>query len=179
MIVGIKGIQDCGKTAIAVATIFELVAHHGYQWSEVVSNILIRRQGVNCVTNEVMRTFITRMVSGGIKHKIILIDEADRIFPSRFWQDREQSDALIGLWQDVKLFNWIIYTAHIGTSVDIMLRQTTQIGIIPLYVKGSDLIKFTIFNALYQRTIKETAENVSKTIFPYYDRWEPVKPINA
>ena len=175
MITGIKGIQDTGKTAVAVAIVMELVAHHGYAWSDVVANIMIKREGVHCITNELMRKYVAKMVTGGLRHKVILFDEADRLFPARFWQEREQSEALIGLWQDVKLFNNIIWTGHIGTSVDVMLRQTTQVGIIPHYIRTQDLIKVYVFNGLYRRKFMLTCPNVSKTIFPFYNRWDIVK----
>lgn len=171
-IVGIRNWQDTGKSALAVATAKELVLRHGYDLTEVVANLHLNWPGAHSVNNQEMRLYIRKMVTNGLRHKIIILDEADRLFPARFWHDPEQTEALIGLWQDVKLFNWIIYTAHLGTSVDVVLRQTTQIELVPEYDEKNDCINFVVYNAQYGLVYEDTCDNVSKTIFPDYDRWE-------
>ena len=175
MIIHYKGIQDCGKTALAVATIIRLLLKNGYDPSEVVANIHLKIPGTHSVDNEVMRAFVLKMVSKGLRHRIVLVDEADRVFPARFWQQPEQTSALIGLWQDVKMFNYVLWTAHRGTGVDLMLRQTTQIGIKPSYSKYEDLIRYRVYNSIYERVFSQTCHDVSRRVFPYYDRWEVVK----
>lgn len=178
MIVAVRAFQDKGKTALAVGAILELCARHGYSYNEVVGNLQFKFPVDNpphSINNMQMRAFVRDMVSKGLKHKIVLIDEADRVFPARFWQKPEQTDALIGLWQDYKLFNYVIYTAHEGTSVDIVLRQVTQIELSPEYDPVNDCINFTIFNAIDGFVDDDCLLNVSRNIFPYYDRWEVIK----
>lgn len=178
MIVGIRAFQDKGKTALAVGAIMELCARHGYAYDEIVANLHLKFPVDNqphCLNNIQMRQYVRSMVTHGLKHKIVLMDEADRLFPARFWQQREQTDALIGLWQDYKLFNYIIYTAHEGTSVDIVLRQVTQIEINPEYDIRNDCINFTIYNQVDGFVDDDCLVNVSKNIFPYYDRWEVIE----
>lgn len=177
MIIGCRAFQDKGKTALAIGYILKLCLEHGYSFNEVVANIHLSFPVSNpphYLPNAKMKLFVERLVHTGMKHKIILLDEADRIFPARFWQDRGQSDALIGLWQDYKLFNYIIYTAHKGTSVDILLRQVTQVELEPDYDEKKDCIPHTIFNAMYGYVDSDILLNVSDRIFPYYDRWEVV-----
>ena len=177
LIVGIRAFQDKGKTALAVGTILELCAKHGYSYDEVVANLHLKfpaEPGPHSLTNPEMRLFIRSMVTKGLRHKVVLMDEADRLFPARFWQQKEQTDALIGLWQDYKLFNYIIYTAHEGTSVDIVLRQVTQIELVPEYDAYGDCINFDIFNSMDGLVDDDCLANVSKNIFPYYDRWEVI-----
>lgn len=177
MIVGIRAFQDKGKTALAVGAILELCAHHGYSYDEVVANIKLKfpvQNPPSSINNTQMRIFVRSMVSKGLKHKIVLLDECDRLFPARFWNKEGQTDALIGLWQDYKLFNYIIYTAHEGTSVDIVMRQVTQIELSPEYDEKNDCIYFDTINAIDGFLDDDCLLNVSKNIFPYYDRWETV-----
>jgi len=178
MIVGIRAFQDKGKTALAIGTILELCAHNGYAYDEIVANLHLKLPVENqphSLTNPQMRAYVRQMVTKGLKHKIVLLDEADRLFPARFWSQKEQTDALIGLWQDYKLFNYIIYTAHEGTSVDIVLRQVTQIELRPEYDDKNNCIPFTIYNAVDGFVDSDSLLNVSKNIFPYYDRWEVIE----
>jgi len=174
MIIGIRNWQDKGKTALAVATAMELVLRHGYEWHEIIANIKLLFP-VNpmpvTLNNRDMRDYMRNMVRMGDKHKIILIDEADRVFPARFWQNKEQTDSLIGLWQDYKLFNYVIYTAHRGTGIDVILREVTQIELEPEYDQYEDCINFTIYNGMDGVVTEDTLLNVSKNVFPYYDRW--------
>lgn len=172
MIVHYRGIQDCGKTATAVATVRRLIKRNGYDPGEVIANIHLKIPGTHSTNNDLMRRFVLDMVSKGLKHKVVLIDEADRVFPARFWQNNEQTTALIGLWQDVKMFNWILWTAHRGTGVDLLLRQTTQVGVRPRYYKNLDLIKARVYNSIYESKSTITIPEVSRHVFPFYDRWE-------
>ena len=175
MITGIRGQQSKGKTALMVASIIELLIFGGYQPDEVVVNFALHIPGVHCIPNDKMRQFLKMMIERGLKHKIIGITEIDRMLPARFWHQAEQTDTLLGLWQDEKLFNWIFWDAHIGSSVDLMLRQTTQIELLPEYEKVNDRILFTVINTLNRESHEETCDNVSKRVFPFYNRWEVIK----
>lgn len=180
MIIAIRAFQDKGKTALAlkiIKSLIELGAKYpdGYRYADIVANILLPNwEGAHSINNNNMRRYIQDMVVRGLEHRIILIDEADRVFPARFWQKPEQTEALIGLWQDYKLFNIVIYTAHEGTGVDIILREVTQIEITPEYIEKSDLVLTTVYNAIEGRVFRDKVENIS-SIFPDYDRWEKVK----
>ena len=174
MITSVRGQQDCGKTASIVAADLEHMTWDGYRPDEVYCNFKLKVPGVNCLNNKQMVAFITDTVKNGIKHKIINITEADRVFPARFWQSREQTEALIGLWQDEKLFNLVYYDAHSGTGVDVTLRNVRQIAWIPKYNKAKDLIKVHVINGLYNREYSLVIPEVSKNVFPYYDRWEVI-----
>lgn len=174
MIYGVKGWQDKGKTSLGLLIAKELILYHGYSTSEFVGNLKVNWPDAHCLTNIQMRQFLKAMVKKGLKHKIIFLDEADRLIPARFWQDKEQTDALIGLWQDEKLFNRIIYTAHKGTSTDIILRLCTQMEFEPDYDEATDSIPFIIYNAVDGIVSDDCAEHVSVTIFPDYDRWEVI-----
>lgn len=178
MIIGIRAFQDTGKTALAIGTILELCLHHGYAFDEVVANISLNfpvDHQPHCVNNQLMKLYIKEMVTKGLRHKVVLMDEADRLFPARFWQQKEQTEALIGLWQDYKLFNYIIYTAHEGTGIDIVLRSVTQVELVPDYDAKNDCIPFVIYNAIDGFVDDDCLLDVSKNIFPYYNRWAVVK----
>jgi len=157
-----------------VAADLEHLTWDGYRPDEVYCNFGLKIPGVHCLNNKAMVAFITDTVKRGLKHKIINITEADRVFPARYWQNREQTDALIGLWQDEKLFNLVYYDAHGGTGVDVTLRNVRQIAWIPKYNKAKDLIKVRVINGLYNREYNLIIPDVKKNVFPYYDRWQVI-----
>lgn len=177
MIISIRAFQDKGKTALAVGLSLELCLHHGYRFDEIHANIPLDfpvEEKPHLYNNAGLRRYIQMLVTTGERHKIIIVDEADRVFPARFWQKEEQTEALIGLWQDYKLFHYIIYTAHGGTGVDVVLRQVTQMELTPEYDKFNDCIPFTIYNAVDGYVSDDCLVDVSKRIFPYYHRWKRV-----
>lgn len=176
-IIGIKAFQDQGKTALGIGVIEYLCFECGYSFDEVVANVHLLfpvYPEPTCLNNTDMKKFVRNMVTNHIKHKIIFLDEADRLFPARFWQKADQTDALIGLWQDFKLFNYIIWTGHAHTGVDLVLREVTHIELNPRYDPLTDSIPFDFYNQLYGVVGDDRLLDVSKNVFPYYDRWEVV-----
>lgn len=124
--------------------------------------------------NKNMVQFIHVMVTKGVKHRIILIDEIDRVFPHRFWQDREQTETLLGLWQDEKLFNYIIGTAHLGLGIDKQIRESMQVEVITdIGIKGKT-VNCTVMNALDMEIFQDTMSQVPLVQRLFYS-WEPVK----
>lgn len=178
MNIGIRGMQSKGKTALMVAVIRELLMFGGYSPDDVAVNFLLRIEGTHSLTNNQMRQLVHKMVTRGLRHKIIGITEIDRLFPARFWQQKEQTEALVGLWQDEKLFNYILWDAHIGSGVDLMLRETMQQELLPEINKPADLIRFVVVDTLEFKTHREVCRNISTEIFPYYDRWEAIGVTN-
>ncbi len=187
MLYGIETFQDKGKSATAVGIAKWLIQNAGYKSSDVIANMRIRWPGATTLHNNALRTEIIRMLKERIKHKIVIIDEADRVFPARFWRNADQSDALIGLWQDEKMFLQVIYTQHVTRSSDKLLLGATQIEIVPNYVKEHDTIYLTIINKVDGKIYWQNGElvsiprishdaliDVSKNIFPDYDRWEDI-----
>jgi len=165
--------QGEGKTLSMVALASMLVQHHGYGWSDCIGNVAVDRVGYKALNNNNLRQYIAQMVDREFRHKIILIDEVDRVFPARFFADKEQTETLIGFWQDEKLFNYILYTAHPGISTDKIIRDSTQMICIPKYVKEKDKVRLTIVNGYKCKVYQKRIENVS-LLFPIYDRWQVV-----
>ena len=179
MIIGVRGFQDKGKTALSLILIKRLLSigskyRNGYREADVVGNLkFLKMEDAHSINNAQMRLYIKKMVVEGLEHKIVLIDEADRIFPARFWQRNEQTETLIGLWQDYKLFNVVIYTAHEGTGVDLLLREVTQVEILPDYDEYNDVIDYRVYNGV--KGIKyDDYFYPASGIFPEYDRWQRI-----
>lgn len=173
MIIGHKGAQDQGKTLVMVRTAIWLMAYGGYHPSECYGNVDIDIDGYHFLSSDDMVDLLTRMVKEEVRHKVILLDEVDRIFPHRFWSSKEQTNALLGLWQDVKLFNYILWTAHLGGAVDLLLRECTQITVIPKYDKLADCVNAEIISNVDMRVASVVFDTASAT-FPLYNRWAPV-----
>lgn len=173
MNVGFKGRQDTGKTLTMVATLLELCRFHGYKYSEAVGNVGVNMPGFTKLNSQQLREYVKRTCSEGLKHRIILIDEIDSVFPARFWSDKEQTEALLGLWQDVKLFNWVLYTAHLGKAIDKIIRDCTQVVVIPEYVREDDTVYLEVIDGL-DLEVFEDAIYPASDVFKFYDRWEVV-----
>jgi hypothetical protein len=166
--------QRKGKTAILVAIALWLMGFGGYAPDEVCGNLSIFIQGYRKFTNEQIRRMLQVMVEQHVRGKVVLISEADRAFPPRFWHDTKQTHALIGLQQDEKLMNWFVYDTHFR-GVDVLLDSATQIEIIPVYRPALDRIDLEIIKLQdMDPHIPAMLENVSENIFPYYDTYEPV-----
>lgn len=154
MIYIIKGRQRKGKTTVAVGLCLHLVTrgfgfgddYRQYDVSDIVSNFRLYKpdgselETYHYVTSKQMRLFMRKMVEQGISNKIILIDEIDRVFSHRFWQKNEQSETLLGLWQDEKLQNIVIGTCHVGRSIDLLIRQCMH----ALFMVKQDKVRQTI-----------------------------------
>ena len=177
MIVGFKGRQSQGKTASMVALAIELNRSYGYGWNEMVGNVAINKPGFRVMNNDGIRKHVAGMVTGEQRHQVILLDEVDRVFPSRFFADRAQTETLLGLWQDEKLFNWVLYTCHMGKSVDKIIADSTQALIIPEYDREEDVIEWTVIDGLDLTVFDSGVDNVSELWREpkLYDRWAVVK----
>lgn len=180
MIAIVKGRQRIGKTTIAVGIAVVLVRDFGYSVTDIVSNLHLYKpdgrelSGYHYLNIKGMRAYVRSMVDKGLKHRIIIVDEIDRVFSHRFWQKTEQSESLLGLWQDEKLYNWIIGTAHIGKSVDVLIRECMQLEIIPYYRDTvNDCMRYHTINTLDRRISRGTMHNM-KLIQSLFDTREPV-----
>ncbi len=174
MICELVQLQGKGKSLGAVILMLDLVFFHGYDFSDVHSNIALKLPDVHNYNNADLREFIKKTAKEGLRHQIILIDEVDSVFPHRFFTSNEQTETLLGFWQDEKLFNWIFYTNHLTLGCDIIIRKSTQISVIPNYTIKDDLLHLKIINSLHMRVFDRVIPNVSR-FFDYYDRWEHIK----
>jgi SpoVK/Ycf46/Vps4 family AAA+-type ATPase len=180
MITIVKGRQRKGKTTVAVAIALWLVMNAGYKTSEIYSVVrLFHPNGeelsdYHFMTIAQMRSFVREMIEKSYTHIILIIDEIDRVFPHRFWNRFEQTEALLGLWQDEKLFNWIIGTAHLGKSIDLLIRESMQIEIIAEIDKTNDLVNLVVMNALDLEIYPDVLYN-ARFVQKLFNSWQPVK----
>ena len=174
MIYGIKSIQDQGKTLIGVALLLQLCNLYGYEPAECYGNLVINLKGYHPMTSQGMRDLMGRMVRERLQHKVLFFDEINRVYPARFWKDQERTQELLTVWQDEKMFTQIIYTTHVGNSVDILVREATQIILVPRFDKPRDLITVEVVNSLDLECHTEEVRPASN-LFSWYDRWAPVE----
>lgn len=172
-VIGCKAQKGKGKTLTMIATAVEYVRNGGYSWSECIGNVSLQtvEDGYLCLNNEQMREYVSTMYDQQLRHKIILLDEIDRVFPARFFKNDSQTEALIGLWQDEKAFHKILYTTHLGKSTDKIIRDSTQILLIPDYIRELDMIDITVINGDELKVGRKVIRNVSR-LFWIYNRWE-------
>jgi hypothetical protein len=180
MIYIVKGRQRRGKTTVAIGIAIEYVLHCGYKTSEIYSLVRLYKpngeelQDYHFMTIREMRLFVLHMIEKDIRHVILLIDEIDRVFPHRFWNKLQQSEALLGLWQDEKLFIIIIGTAHVGKAIDKTIRESMQMEIIAEIDKPRQVINLGVIDILNKRVFAGVMGNVS-LVQKCFNTRQPVK----
>ena len=163
-----------GKGIVGTGIVLWMMGFGGYAPFECCGNQTIKIEGFRKYNNAQLVAMLKVMVHEHVTHKVINVAEADRAFPPRFWQDKKQTEALLGLWQDEKLGIQFVYDTHYG-GVDKMLRQAAQVIIVPHYVRYLDTVWCELISKidLIPSTSYEITD-VSKRIFPYYLTAEPV-----
>lgn len=172
----IKGRQRKGKTTLLVGKVLDLNIHgraqpgepvYKYPLSSIYSNLrLYRPDGselpeYHYMKNKEIRQFVKTMVEDGLHHIIIIVDEIDRVFPHRFWNSKEQTEALLGLWQDEKLFVEFFGTAHIGKGIDLIIRESMQFEYIVLELnRKANRLYYKVINILDRRVYDGTMYNL-------------------
>lgn len=164
----IKGRQRIGKTTWLVGIALWLCWFGGYSPKEIVSNFHLYNEdgskliGYHYLDNHAMRQFVGEMINRKARHLIVLIDEIDRVFSHRNWSNKEQLESLIGLWQDEKAFLQIWGTAHIGLSVDSLIREISQVEI--MVVKKdiqADCLHGIVINQLNKQVFRQEMHRMS------------------
>jgi len=178
MIYIFKGKQRQYKTTTMVAA--ALWYHlRGYALSEIYSNIrLYHPNGEELKSYHYkniaeMRLFVREMVEKGFQHIIVIIDEIDRVFPHRFWNRFGQTEALLGLWQDEKLFIIVMGTMHIGKGMDLLLRESMQVEVFTKFDKVNKVVKLVGVDTLNRRIFKDKMINVA-LVQKLFDSWKAV-----
>lgn len=163
---------DKGKTVAMVATMFELL-RLGYSGNEVHANMWVDVEGFHEYDNAGMREFLHKVLREGLRHKIIMMDEIDSIYPSRGFKDKLQTEEILRLNQMTKTENWFLFTRHLGSSIDKYIRDCTNISVEPVYNPVSDTLVLTILDAVDNEDegIERTVDVVSD-LFCRYKRWK-------
>lgn len=178
MIYIVKGRQRQYKTttAVAIALWYHL---HGYALSEIYSTARLYHENgeelkdYHFLTIAEMRLFVRGMVEKHLQHLIVIIDEIDRVFPHRFWNRFEQTESLLGLWQDEKLFHILIGTMHVGKGMDLLLRESMQVEIFTKYDKVNHVVNLVIVDVLNRRVCKDKMLNID-LVQKLFDSRQPV-----
>lgn len=174
MIVGIMQGQRKGKGITGVGIILWLMAWGGYAPEDVCGNQTIKIDGYTKFDNEEILELLFVMVEKHVRGKVIYIAEADRALPPRLWYQKKQTHAVIGLQQDEKMGNWVVYDSHLR-GVDVMLEAATQVLVLPKYIPSMDMVKCRLVKLQdYLPPIPTHITNVSTKIFPFYETHEPV-----
>lgn len=186
MIVRVAHAQREGGTAVIIGAALWLMAHGIYKPQNVASNQTILIHGVGGFTDEELsegkgryknvqiKEMLRAMVKEHLTGKLFILAEADNLFPPRFWHDKSQTEALIGVQQDEKMGNSIWYDCHLR-GVDVLLDSATQIEIICRYRREHDRIDCEVTWLHDMKPHKSMQiDNVSKAIFPYFWTREPV-----
>ncbi len=168
-VVGVYGWQDSGKTLFMVAKALDLARR--YRFDGYVGNLRMGLPGFLALDMLGMRGYMRRAVEEELTNRLVLIDEIDRVFPARFWSDKKQSEALIGLWQDEKMGNVVIYTAHLGASVDLLVRQSTWMVVLTEFDRALDVVHLEVSDRRNDEDYSMDLVGASE-IFDKYNRWE-------
>jgi hypothetical protein len=178
MIYIFKGKQRQYKTTVMVAAAL-YYTQHGYALSEIYSDIRLYHsdgeelKDYHYLTIPQMRIFVREMVEKGKRHIMLIIDEIDRVFPHRFWNRAGQTEALLGFWQDEKLFIIVLGTMHLGKGMDLLLRESMQVEIFTKHDRLNHVVKLVVVDTLNRRVFKSTMANI-ELVQKLFNSWDPV-----
>lgn len=175
-IYGFWGYDDTCKTLNAVTFYRFMTEKRDYikRYSNINLNWEIDYEYL--LTSQV-KDLLSCLIKDEIKDVIILIDEADVIFPADEYINKEDKTALRFSFQTHKLGDDIIYVSHRGKGVNKLLRSSTHKLVVchktenDIYVICvDDLQKHGLDNPkIYIRENPELS-------FNDYNRWQVVKP---
>ena len=176
LVVEFEGSADKGKTASMVAVALDLVNYLGYEGKEVHGNLWVDIEGYHQYDNAGLRHFIREMFAKDMRHLIILADEIDSIYPSRGFKEKLQTDEVLKLNQMTKTENWFLFTRHLGSAIDKIIRDCTNISVDTLYEVTEDKIYCEIINAVdCDNELVYREVDPASDVFSKYKRWIPSK----
>lgn len=176
LVVEFEGSADIGKTCAMVATALELVNFLGYKGEEVHANFWVDIKGAHQYDNAGMRQFIRDLFKYEYRHKIVMVDEIDAMYPSRAFADKLQIDEVLKLNQMTKTENWFMFTRHLGSAIDKIIRDCTNVSVSPLYNPVEDKIELEVLDGvdcLEELILREICP--ASEVFKRYKRWQPIK----
>lgn len=167
------GGQDCGKTSLMVIdAIYDHYVLGHNKPGEQFGNLHLDLKNYTYLPSGGLLELMKVIIQKKWVHKCLYFDEADRTLMPYKWFDDELQDAVVGCWQDVKMYNIIRYTTHYG-DVLIMLRRATQRVIVPHYFKEFDTTLCKLIKP-HDHTVTIKQKNHISQAFPVYDRWEVI-----
>lgn len=168
MITGIIGQQGAGKTLTMCAKVHQQKLL--YPEYKIYSNVYFPYLDHKFMGNDEIRDWLTWALRTGQRGVLACIDEIDSVFNPRFWNNKEQTDALLHLWQDEKLGMWLFYTGHASLPADKIVRDATNELIFPHYDKSHNIVNLYVSNRRIQPPFKVVMKNASFW-WKMYDRW--------
>lgn len=174
---------DRGKTLAMIAFAHDLMLL-GYDLDDIVHNIpnlhfpMFAKHGTDqpmYVTNERMRQYMAGFMVKGTRHKIIMVSEADKVWPSRGFKEKEQTEQLLSLNQTMKTETWWMCDGHAGTSMDKLIRDSCNVSWEPFYDIANKRLILTGINGIDNddNLMTRIVEPLDK-LFNMYLRWKPV-----
>lgn len=173
--VGYSAKQRKGKTTKLVRDYLWLLSAGSYTGYETISNLKIDVKGLTFVDNERMKYEMYHgLAIRQDRHKIYIVDDASSVFPARGYSDKTQSEILQHIWKDSKLFNYIMFSSHVGKSVDLILDNATNYLFIPSYDKESGRLPYDVIlcDEKWFESGCLSSEQV-KYCQNVFDSWEP------
>ncbi len=171
MFLDITGFKSFGKTSLAVWW----ACKHSYDHQRrITGNVeFVDLPNTVGLTVQGIRDYFGRLVYEEHRDEIIILDEIDRVFPHRFWQNKAQAEHILDAWQDEHLNLLIISTSHQGKGFDLVLRDAVQLIFVPDFDKRTGITKVT-FGWIDHPSAGAFNVDV-RSIFPHYRRWSIVK----
>lgn len=174
---------DRGKTLGMIAFAHDLMLM-GYTLDDVVHNIpglhfpMFALHGTDeplYLTNVQMRQMMGGFQVKGTRHKIIMVSEADKVWPSRGFKEKDQTEQLLSLNQTMKTETWWMCDGHEGTSMDKLIRDSCNVSWSPFYDIKNDRLVLIGINGIDndENLMTRIIEPVSE-LFDMYQRWKPV-----
>lgn len=167
-----RGAESTGKTLWVAHKYRHLVDIGLFTPYDAVGNLSFKGKygdGFTTLKGDDLRQYLWDLTHKPLKHKIVIIDEADSEFPARFFPDKEQTEIALRMWHTAKLGNWIFLTSHIGNSTDLIFHLATHYFIYPEMPNFlTNTLGYTVVNILDQDIQEDwETDDIIKTMLIY------------
>jgi hypothetical protein len=184
--INISGVQGGYKTSSMVYQAKRLITAYGdiYTGESIHSNIHLRESefpGYHYHTNKELRAFIKRVYASPDKggemgqwhDLIILFDEIDNEYTHLGHNDKAVREELLGAYQDEKFTNHFFYTLHRPSSVNKIIRDVTEVFMLPKYHPDQDECVLLVIDGR-TKAFGELPEPHFSRVFDWYKREEAI-----
>lgn len=171
-IIEYSGADRTGKTTMAIGDLFRIWESGLHQPCDTWGNQYVACSGYNYLNNDKLKAKFSEIISNHIFFQCIFIDDASAFFPARGYSDKHQSNILKHIWQLEKQCTTLLYTDHIGKTVDLILDEATHITILPCYLEETGIIEYEV---LFRRDIAIDQGNVEnvRELWERFSTWMP------
>lgn len=131
-----RGVEGVGKTLWIAHFYKGLIDSGEFTPNDAVGNLTFKGKygkGFTTLKGEALFQYLLEFSRTLPHHKIVIVSEIDREFPSRFFASKEQTEIALAMWEMQKIGSYFLMDSHLGTSTDLIFHLGSHYLIYPQY----------------------------------------------